>query len=133
MLKELEVGKKDSASDLMKKALRPPGLDINLRNRLNKLKDRPEPKNDNNNLFPPPSPPPQPPPSFSQQPPLGPPAAPPFVPSPSGRFLERFQWPQPSPRPNTFIGIPPAPSLSPSDYHLLGRSSKTPSNNLYGS
>ena len=97
------------------------------------MKDRPEPKNDNNNLSPPPSPPPQP--SFSQRPPLGPPPAPPFVPPPSGRFLEPFQRSQPPPRPNNFIGIPPAPSappLSPSDYHLLGPSSNTPSNNWYG-
>ena len=77
----------------MKKALRPPGLDINLRNRLNKLKDRPEPKYENSNLFPPSSAPPQPPPSFPQQPPSGPPPAPPFVPSPSGRFFEPLQWP----------------------------------------
>ena len=82
------------------------------------MKDRPEPKNDNNNLSPPPSPPPQPPPSFSQRPPLGPPPAPPFVPPPSGRFLEPFQRSQ--------------PPLSPSDYHLLGPSSNTPSNNWYG-
>ena len=83
MLKELDVGKKDFASDLTKKALRPAGLDISLRNRLNKLKDGPEPKDDNNNLSPSYAPP-QPLPSFSQQPQSGPPLPLPFVPPPSG-------------------------------------------------
>ena len=44
LLRELDVGQKDVASELIKKASRAPGLDITLRNRLNKLKDRPEPK-----------------------------------------------------------------------------------------
>ena len=128
LLKELDVGKKDLASELMKKAPRPRGLQITLRNRLNKLKDRPEPKYDNNHIFPSFSISPKLPPSFSQPPPLGLSPAPPFVPPPSGRFLELFQPPQPLPRPNSFIGIPPASSalsLSPSDYHLLLPSSKT--------
>ena len=56
LLKELDVSKKEVPSDLLKKAPRPPGIDITLRNRLNKLKNRPEPKHDNNNLSPPPSP-----------------------------------------------------------------------------
>ena len=69
LLKELDIGKKDVASKLMKKAPRPPILDDYLKNRLNKLKDRPEPKDDdNNNLSPPPSPP-----SFPSPPPPPPP------------------------------------------------------------
>ena len=44
LLRELDVGQKDVSSELIKKASRAPGLDITLRNRLNKLKDRPEPK-----------------------------------------------------------------------------------------
>ena len=83
LLKKLDVGKKDFASDLTEKALRPAGLDISLRNRLNKLKDGPEPKDDNNNLSPSYAPP-QPPPSFSQRPQSGPPPPLPFVPPPSG-------------------------------------------------
>ena len=65
---ERDDGKKDVASDLIKKAARPPGLDITFINRLNKLKNRSEPKDDNNNLSPPPSPPPRPPPTPPQPP-----------------------------------------------------------------
>ena len=137
LLKERDVGKKDIASELIKKFPRPPGVDFAIRKRLDKLKDKPEPKDSNNNISPPPSAPPQPPPSFSWQLPSGPPPAPPFVSPPSGRFLEPFQPPQPSPRPNNFIDIPLAPSappIPPDDYNLLGPSSNfTPSNNLYGS
>ena len=60
-----------------------------------------------------------------------------IAPPPSGEFLEPFQPPQPTSRPNNFIGIPPAPSalpLLPEDYYnLLGPPSKTPSNNLCSS
>ena len=42
--------KKDVASDLMKIAPRQPGLNTTLRNRLNRLKDRPEPKDSTNDL-----------------------------------------------------------------------------------
>ena len=107
-----------------------------IRKRLEKLKNRPEPKddNDNFNLSPPLSPPG--PPSLESQPPrplLGPPPAPPFFPPPSARFLEPFQptaEPRPPPplNPKGFIGIPPAPSappLSPSDYFLLGPSARS--------
>ena len=69
LLKELDVGKKNITSELMKKARRPPIFDNYLKDRLNKLKDRPEPKDDNENLSPPPSPPSfPPPPSLPQQP-----------------------------------------------------------------
>ena len=37
LLKELDVGKKDIANDLIKKALGPPELDFVIQNRLNKL------------------------------------------------------------------------------------------------
>ena len=57
LLKEVDVGKKDIASELIKKAPRPAIFDDYLKDRLNKLKDRPEPKdNDDNNLSSPPSP-----------------------------------------------------------------------------
>ena len=57
--KQLDVGKKNITSELMKKAPRPPGVDFAIRKRLEKLKNRPEPKDDNANfnLLLPPSPP----------------------------------------------------------------------------
>ena len=39
LLQELDVSKKDVASELIKNAPGPPGLDFVIRNRLNKLKD----------------------------------------------------------------------------------------------
>ena len=71
LLRELDVGKKDVASDLIKKSLRPPRLDFTIQNRLNKLKERNEIIG-SNNLSPPLSlppssflpPPPPPSPSF---------------------------------------------------------------------
>ena len=71
LLRELDVGKKDVASDLIKKTLRPPRLDFTIQNRLNKLKERNEIIG-SNNLSPPLSlppssflpPPPPPSPSF---------------------------------------------------------------------
>ena len=94
---------------------------ITLRNRLNKLNNRPAPKNENNNLSQPQSPPPrsplQPPSSFSQK---GPSPSLLFVSPPSQRFLESFRTPQTSPGEINLIPIPPAPSappLTPEDYH----------------
>ena len=127
----------DIGSELIKKAPRPPAVDFAIRNRLEKLKNRPEPKDDddNFNLSPPPSP--LRPPALGPQsprPPLGPHQHLHFFPSPSGRFLEPFQQPTAQPRPplplkpKGFIGIPPAPSappLSPSDYFLLGSSARS--------
>ena len=55
LLRELNVGKKNLSSDLIKQGLTPPGVDIAIRNQLNRLRDRKEPKDDNN-LSPPPSP-----------------------------------------------------------------------------
>ena len=42
--------KKDIVSELIKKALRPPDLDASLRARLEKLKNRPEPNDDDDNF-----------------------------------------------------------------------------------
>ena len=50
LLKELDVGKKDIVSELIKKALRPPDLDASHRARLEKLKNRPEPNDDDDNF-----------------------------------------------------------------------------------
>ena len=55
LLRELDIGKK-IASDLIRQAPGPPGIDFACRNRLNKLRDRQE-WTDNNNISPPPSPP----------------------------------------------------------------------------
>ena len=59
--------KKDIASELIKKTPRPLGKDFAIRKRLEKLKNQPEPKDDNDdfNLLPPPSP--LQPPSFGPQ------------------------------------------------------------------
>ena len=76
-LRELDVGKKNVASDLIKKKVPgPSGLDFLIRNRLNKLKEDNENINNSNNLpLPPflPSPP-----SFFQPPPPPPLPASPF-------------------------------------------------------
>ena len=71
LLKELDIGKKNLTSNLVEKTPRPLIFDDYLKNKVNKLKDRPKPKDDddnNNNLSPPssplsfpPPPPPQPP------------------------------------------------------------------------
>ena len=105
LLKELDVGKKDITSELVKKTPRPPIFDNYLKNRLNKFKDRPEPKDDNDNdLSPlplPPSFPPPPPPPHSGRPP----SPPPSFSLPSGRVLESL--PEPPVRSSNFIPIPP--------------------------
>ena len=81
LLKKLDLGKKDIASELIKKAPRPRGVNFVIRKKLEKLKNRPEPKDDDHNFnsLPPPSPPrPQ---SLGPQPPqlpLGSPSALPF-------------------------------------------------------
>ena len=138
LLKELDVDKKDIASELIKKAHRPSIFHNYLKNRLNKLKDRPEPKDENDdNLSPWPPPPSFPPPPPPLPPPLGRPLPPPpFSPPSSGKFLESLPKNEPPFRSNNFIPIPPAPSappLSPDDFYLVEPTSPTPSNNLYGS
>ena len=66
-LLRLNNGKKDIASELIKKTPRPLGKDFAIRKRLEKLKNRPESKDDDDdfNLSPPPSP--LQPPSFGPQ------------------------------------------------------------------
>ena len=54
LLRELDIGKKDVASEIVKKAPRPPGVEEIIRKRLDRLKDRAELKDD---ISPPPSPP----------------------------------------------------------------------------
>ena len=54
LLRELDVGGKKLANDLIKQGPDPPGIEFSLRNSLNKLKDRQEPTGD---ILPPPSPP----------------------------------------------------------------------------
>ena len=48
--KEIDVGKKDTGSEPIKKALRPPDLDASLRAILDKLKNRPDSKGDDDNF-----------------------------------------------------------------------------------
>ena len=50
LLKELHVGFKEIAGKLIKKAPRPPGVDFAVRKKLEKLKNRPEPKDDDDNF-----------------------------------------------------------------------------------
>ena len=85
LLKEFDIRKKYVASELIKNAPGPPEIDLVIKDRLNKLKDRQEfeNNNNNNNLSPQPSSPP-PPSFFSQQQPPPPPSIPvspqPFLP-----------------------------------------------------
>ena len=93
LLKELGVGKKDIVSELIIKIPRPRGVNFAIRKILEKLKNRPELKADDNNFNLSPSPSPRRPPSFGPQPPrlpLRPPAAPPFFTPSSERCLEPF-------------------------------------------
>ena len=83
LLWELDVGKKDLASNLIKKAPQPPGIDFILQNRLNKLQND---GNNNSNII-----------RLSL-----PPSPPPF----------NFQQPQPASF-NNFIPPPPPPPLYP--------------------
>ena len=97
LLREIDIGKKDVASDLKKKAPGPPGLGFTIQNRLNKLKERNE-TGGSNNLSLPPSPPPS---SFLLPPPAPPPS-----------FLGSNQYvpsPQPPPPTNYNFQFPPPP------------------------
>ena len=61
---------------------------------------------------------------------------PPFFPPPSGKFLESLPKNEPPFRSRILIPIPPAlpaPPLATDDFYLLGPTSQTQSNNLYGS
>ena len=50
LLKEIDVGKKDIGSEPIKKAPRPPDLDASLRAILDKFKNRPDSKGDDDNF-----------------------------------------------------------------------------------
>ena len=50
LLKEIDVGKKDIGSEPIKKEPRPPDLDASLRAILDKLKNRPDSKGDDDNF-----------------------------------------------------------------------------------
>ena len=121
LFKELDVGKKDLASEFIKKAPRQPDPDYRLRQRLENLIDRKDPfdNDNNNNLSPPPSPlPPSsffvPPPPQPPQPPLQPPPPstfriPPLPPPPSYQtpFFQQqplFNFSQPSGPGNNIFG-----------------------------
>ena len=111
LLRELDVGKKDVASDLIKKVPGPPGLDFVIQNRLSKLKEGNENINNSYNLSPPPS---SPPPSFLPPQPLPPPLPSPF--HSSQRYVPPLQ--PPLPPPSSFNLLPPPP-FPPAD-HLFG-------------
>ena len=104
LLRELEVGKKDTASELIKKAPGTPGLDFVIQNRLNKLK---ESSSRRNNLSQSPSPPP---PSFFQPPP--PPPLPPSLFCGAERYVPP---PQPTKPPPSNFNLPPPPPFPPTD------------------
>ena len=104
LLRELDIRKKDIASDLVKKAPKP-GLINDIQKRLDALREDNFFNNHNNNNF---SPPPSPPPTFNNFiPPPKPPPSPPsfnnFIPPP----------PQPPPLPPTFnnFNLPPSQPL----------------------
>ena len=104
MLRELDAGEKDVASDLIKKAPGPPVLDFTIQNRLNKSKERNEVSS--NNLSSPPSPhpslflPPQPPPPLSSL------RSNQYVPPPQSPPLSNFNFKfLPPPPPPTFPSI----------------------------
>ena len=97
LLRELDFGQKVSGSDLIKHTPGPPGQAFALRNRLNKLRDRQKPKNNNSNNI-------SPPPSLPALPPPGPgpfiPPPPPFQPAPS----VFYSFYQPPLRPYSSLG-----------------------------
>ena len=115
LLRKLDVGKKDTASKLIKKAPQPPRNDYLIQNRLNKLRNTGNDNNNNNNglslapsFFQPPSPQSSLlPPFFSPQPPLPPPIFNNFQPPslPANQQPTLFNIPLPPPPP------PPPPSL----------------------
>ena len=84
LLRELNLGKKDTASDLIKNVPQLPGIDFIIRNRLNKLRNNGNKNNDDSGLSPPPSPPPS----------------------------NNFQQPSPPP-PSSFNNFSPPPPLPP--------------------
>ena len=89
LLRELDLGQKVSGNNLIKHTPGPPGQDFALRNRLNKLRDRQKPKNNNSNNISPPR-------SLSA---LPPPGRGPFIPPP----------PLYQPAPSVFYSFHPPP------------------------
>ena len=143
MLRELNVKRKVLANDIIKGAPTPPSRDYEIQNRLNRLKERQEPKNNNNNtLSPPPSP-------------LPPSPSAPFIPPPPALFqpapsvFDSFQPQAPrtdsnfQPPPSIFNSFQqPAPRTDKNfgNFHVPAQlssfnrpSAKGPSNNLFGS
>ena len=117
LLQELDVGKKDTASDLIKKAPQPPGIGFIIQKRLNKLRNNRNNNNNDDGLSPSSSTPPFN--NFQQplpQPPPLPPSfnnfVPPPLPPPPPSF-NNFILPTPPPQPPlpTFdnFTIPPLP------------------------
>ena len=117
MLRELDVGKKDTRSELIKKAPGSPGLDFIVQKRLNKLQ---ESSSRRNHLSPHPSPPPS---SFFQPPP--PPSPPP---SPFCGAEQHVPSPQPPQSPTSNFNLPPPPPFPPTDHffrsHVLTKEKK---------
>ena len=111
--------RKNLSSDLIKQAPTPPGVDVAIRNQLNRLRDRQEPKDDNNLSLPPPAP------GTSRGFPL--PLPPSFQPL-SESFLDS-SWPQQF-RPDNSCGNFHIPAQLSSAY--FNRNEK-PSGNLFGS
>ena len=107
MARELDIGKKDIASDLVKKA-RKPGLNNDIQNMLNSLRGDSFLNNDNNNNF---SPPPSSPPTFNNF--ISPPQPPPPPPLTFNNFnlpplppLPTFNQPSPPTFNNVFSQLP---------------------------
>ena len=120
LVRELDVGKKDTASELIIKALQPPGIDYLMQNRLKKLRNTGKDNNSNKNNNHGPSPPPLQPSSIFQPPPPTqlplppPPFFPPQPPLPLPAF-NNFQPPLPPANQHpTFFNILPLPPLAPS-------------------
>ena len=118
LLRELDGRKTLTAGDLVKKEPGPPGVDLVIRNRLNKLKER------KNNTSLPPTPPP---------PPFLTPPPPPTWP-PSSSFPFNLPSPPLLPPSPTNQMFPPQPPLLPpsSSFHFLTQPT-FPSNNLLSS
>ena len=127
LLRELDVGKKNLSSDLIKQTPTPPGFDMAIRNRLNRIKDRQKPTDDNNLSLPPSPPafPPPPPPSTSSGLPL--PLPPSFKPLPES-FLDSSQ-PQQFRPDNSFRNFHIPAQLSSANFNRNEKSS----GNLFGS
>ena len=130
MLKELDVGKKHVASELIKNAPGPSGVEFVIRNTLNRLKNRQRFNNDNNNKNLSLSPLPPSPPSFFSQQPLPRPAPPtitrqqPFLPPPPHTFSP-FQPPR-APSSPTFPSFQfPTPLAFPSTDNLFSTQTQT--------